>query len=89
MIPRGGIPSVERVVLRAAIGAENMPDVERIGDALDALRSRGIISESGLGAVLALIADEIVTCRVLAEFGPDLLAAAHSNDTRPPEDPTT
>ena len=81
-------PGVERVVLRAAVGDENYADVEQIAEKLDALEARGVISESGLALIIAALADEIVTQRVLREYGP-LSFGDCVRDTSTPEDPST
>lgn len=90
MTTTGGMPSVESVVLRAAlraaVGNRNYAIVEQVAELLDALKQRGVIGEDGLSNVLASLADEIVTATVLREFGKDLLDTMGANDTSTPED---
>lgn len=81
-------PGVERVVLRAAVGDENYPDLEQAITRLDALALRGVISEEGLGHVISTLANEIAIQRVLREFGIDLSTTRDWIDTLTPEDPT-
>jgi len=81
--------NIERVVLRAAVGRDNYPPVEKAAAALDELEARGIISRDGLQAIVAALADEIVTSAVLREFGSDLSLSSSEGDTRTPEDPPT
>lgn len=89
MTPR----SVERVVLRAAVGHDNYADVEKLAALLDSLEARGAISPEGLSVIIAAIADEIVTQRVAVEFGSFssfdsfLSCDPSERDTPVPEDP--
>jgi len=80
--------SVERVVLRAAVGHDNYADVEKLAALLDGLEARGAISAEGLSVIIAAIADEIVTQRVAVEFGSFLSCDPAERDTPVPEDPT-
>lgn len=79
--------NVERVVLRAAVGRDNYAQVEKAAAALDELEARGIISRDGLQAIVAVLADEIVTSAVLREFGSDLSFDRDPSDTPTLEDP--
>lgn len=83
----GAEQGVGRIVLRAAVGDENYPDVEALAGLLEALHGRGLISEEGLGHLISTLADEIVTHKVLREFGLDLSILAVRGDTPLPEDP--
>jgi hypothetical protein len=79
--------NVERVVLRAAVGHDAYAQVEKIASLLDELERRGVISRDGLGAVVRVLADEIVTATVLRDFGSDLSFGEGEGDTPGPEDP--
>lgn len=87
MTAPGAAVTVERAVIRAAIGAENYAVIEQVLVRLDLLKRRGVIDEEGLSHIIATVAEEIVTARICADFGlPDAWLV---RDTPAPEDPTT
>lgn len=80
--------SVERVVLRAAIGDRNYGRIELLAAVLDQLERGGAISAEGVGNVISVLADEIVIASVAREFAADLSERAEPGDTPATEDPT-
>jgi hypothetical protein len=80
--------NIERVVLRAAVGRDNYPRVEQVASMLDELAERQVIAPEGRDALVALLANEIVTASVLRECGCDLSSLSGERDTPTPEDPT-
>lgn len=82
-------PSVERVVLRAAVGHDNYGDVERLVVTLDRLERRGALTEGGVGAILVTLAEEMVAAALLRDELERLSSSAPVVDTPTPEDPTS
>ncbi len=78
---------VERVALRAALGEVTYAEIETLLGLLTALESRGVLGEDGVSAVIHALADDIVTQKVLREFGSDLSRGSAVTDTPTPEEP--
>ena len=84
-----GAESVERVVLRAAVGDKNYTHVEHVAMLLDALAAGGVLTDEGVTNVIAVLADEIIVASVARQVANDLSTRAPVADTSTPEDPNT
>lgn len=81
--------NIERVVLRAAVGAGNYPHVERFTSLLEELEARGVIGAAGREGITDALAWAIVAKGMLDELGSDLSSSPDEGDTHTPEDPPT
>lgn len=75
--------TLDRAVLRSALGDDGYREVEAACTLLDRLRARGALSTDGLSLVLGTLAGELVA-RAVAN---DLSAEPESRDTAEPEAP--
>lgn len=75
--------TLDRAVLRSALG-ESYFDMLRIGELLDNMARRGVISDEGLSTVLDHLAEELVAKAVANALSTE----AKGPDTSTPEVPT-